>query len=154
LASAPCLPALSDRIFVSLAVALLCCPAAPAQSVEPPPLRLDGVVPSGVRASATESWGAFTFNLTNSSDTDRQARVLLSYVGAPDVQYGRDVWVPARSTLATWMLVGPVPPAVEHGPRLLGNAREIEVVLTERSQGKERLILPPGEERIRSRGVL
>src|SRR3954454_6062144 len=97
------------RVVAAL-VCLLAPLAAVAQEQAPPALRLDGTYPGGVRYSVTEAWGAFDLTLTNASDQDRQARALLFYEGHEDLQYGRDVWVPARSTLNTWMLAGPVPP--------------------------------------------
>jgi hypothetical protein len=125
---------------------LCCCP--PARAQEQPPLRLDGLYPGGARNSATESWGTFGFSLTNLSDTDRQARVLVFYTGQPDVQYGRDILVPARATLSSWLLVGPAPAQSQ------ADGREIQSLLYDRTAGQERLILPPGTERVRSRSVL
>src|SRR5262249_14798344 len=81
--------------------------AAPAQDAEPQKVRLLVAGPSRLRQSVTESWGSFDFTLTNFTDQDRLARVLIFYEGQEDVQYGRDVWVPARSTLISWALVGP-----------------------------------------------
>ncbi len=120
---------------------------ASAQNREPPTLRLDGVAPAGVRGSATTSWGRYDFDLANFTDTDRTARVLLFFKGHPDVQYGRDVWVPAHSSLRTWMLVGPA--VVQPNGHC-----EIETLLYDRSDGKERLVLPRTEERVRERGEL
>ncbi len=111
-------------------------------------LEIEKVVPSGVRSTATESWGTYEFRLTNRGDTDRLARVLVLYNGRPDIQYGRDVWVPAHSAVSTWMLVGPAT------PQEFGASRNIQFLLYDRTDGKERLILPPGEERVRERGVL
>jgi hypothetical protein len=122
-------------------------PEAPAQQPEPPTLRLAGVMPGGVRGTVTEGWGAFDFTLTNLGGSDRTARVLVSYAGEPDVQYGRDVWVPARSSLASWLLVGPAPAPAR------GASCEVRALLYDRSEGAERLVLPPTEERVRSRGV-
>src|SRR5438445_12161425 len=85
-------------------LALAASPRAWAQDGAPPPLRLGGVVPAGIRNSVTESWGAFDFNVTNLSNADRNARVVTFYSGSPDVQVGRDVWVPAHATLSSWML--------------------------------------------------
>ena len=113
-----------------------------AQDREPPPLRLGGVMPGGMRNSATESWGTFDFDLTNLSDSDRRARVVLLYKGREQVQYGRDVWTPARSTLSTWMLAGPA--AGEDRPM----SCEIQVLLYDLSDGTERVILPHGDERV------
>ena len=122
-------------------------PAAPAQERDPPILRLSGVLPGGVRATATESWGVFEFGLTNFADVDRQARVVTFYEGQPDVRYGRDIWVPARSALSSWLLVGPAAP---QRPR---SSRDIQMLLYDRSQGEDRLILPRTEERIRTRPI-
>src|SRR5205807_286198 len=93
-----CLPVFLSPCLLVLGAAFLSTPPASAQDREPPALRLAGLVPGGVRNSLTESWGTFDFSLTNLTNTDRQSRVLLFYEGQPDVQYGRDVWVPARST--------------------------------------------------------
>jgi hypothetical protein len=103
--------------------------------------------PAGVRSSTTESWGSLQFEVTNDSDTDRQARVLAFYNGQPDVQYGRDVWVPARSTLRSWLLTGPAPAQSSE------TSRQIQFLLYEHTGGEDRLILPRTDERVRSRGV-
>jgi hypothetical protein len=126
------------------------CPLATAQERKPPPLRIGGVNPAGVRLSATDTFGAWEFDVTNLTDQDRQARVFTFFAGRPDIQYGRDVWVPPRSTLSSWMLVGPAE-AQAKGP---SNSREIQVLLYDRTDGKDQLVLPPTEERIRSRLVL
>lgn len=134
------------RLLAPLALALVAGTAAPAQDPAPPPLLLDGLVPGGVRSSATESWGKFDFSLTNTADFDRRARVLLNYQGQPDVQYGRDVWVPARSTVSTWVLVGPAP------PQKTEIAREIEYVLYERVGDKDVVVFPPAKTCACARG--
>jgi hypothetical protein len=92
----------------------------------------------------TESWGTLAFSLTNLGDTDREARILAFYKGQ-DVQYGRDVWLPARSTLAGWMLIGPAP----QQERL--KERDLQFLLVDRTSGKERLLLPRGDLRTRER---
>ncbi|HZY88764.1 MAG TPA: hypothetical protein VFE78_28325, partial [Gemmataceae bacterium] len=121
--------------------------AAPASAQAPPTFRLDGLYPGGARSTATEGWGSFDFSLTNLTDADRSARVLLSYLDQPDVQYARDVWVPARSTLASWLLVGPAP---AQGPEI---GRDVEYLLYERTEGRDVRQGPRGEERVASRGV-
>src|SRR5262245_16481950 len=92
-------------------LALLCCllAAGAATAQGRSPLRLDSVMVAGARASVTEAWGTFDFIVSNPSDQDRLARVRIVYEGYPDVQYGRDVWVPARSTITSWLLAGPAP---------------------------------------------
>jgi hypothetical protein len=115
---------------------------------EEPSLRL-GIEPSkGLRIHATESWGTIDLTLTNLSDTDRRARVVVFYQARPDVEYGRDVWVPARSTVSTWMLVGP---AVVEAPTSMV---DIEFLLYDRTDGTDRLVRPKGDERVRTRGLI
>src|SRR5262245_60860322 len=106
--------------LAGLGLCSLCCPAAPAQS-----LQVSGVLPGGVRASATESWRRFDFDLHNPGDKDRLARLRVFYADQPDTHYGRDVWVPARSVLSTWLLVGPAP--TQRGGK--GTNAEIRFVL-------------------------
>jgi hypothetical protein len=101
-----------------------------------------------MRIYATDNWGTFDFELSNRTDTDRLGRVVLFYEGRPDVEYGRDVWVPARSTIRTWMLVGP--PALESPASIC----DIEVLLYDLTDGTDRLLRPRGEERVRSRGLI
>lgn len=139
--------------------------AAPAQDRENPVLRVDGLIPGALRTSVTESWGTFDLRVTNFSDRDRLARVLMFYADRPDVQYGRDVWVPAKSSLVTWLLAGPIAPDEEarSQPKLkpkgapagpsLARARELQWLLYDRTDGRDQLILPRGEDRIRSRVI-
>jgi hypothetical protein len=135
-----------SSMWASLCVGLLCCPLAMSQAPGSPSLELDGVVPGGVRTSATESWGAYDFSLTNRTDTDRSGRVLVLFAAQRDVQYGRDVWVPAHAKVSSWMLVGPVV-----GPHPEGRC-EVEELLYDRSADAGP-ILPRGEARVRSRAV-
>jgi hypothetical protein len=127
-------------------MAVLCCPSATAQ--QQAALRLDRVTPGGVRRSATTSWQAFDVEVSNLSDTDRKVRVLAFYEDLPQVQYGRDTWVPAGATLRTWMLVGPAP------ANLSRQTCELQMVVEDLSQGKNETLLPATEQRIRSRGLL
>src|SRR5262249_46770299 len=122
------------------------CPEAKAQQRQPP-LHLQGLMPGGVRRNVTERWGTLDFLVTNTTDTDRQARVLLFFEGQADRQYGRDVWVPARSSLVRCVRAGPAPR--ERPDR----GRAVQSLLYDRTGGKETLILPDTEERVRSRLV-
>jgi hypothetical protein len=120
---------------------------ASAQGPDRPPLRLAGIVPNGVRKTATESWGAYDLQVTNLSDNDRTARVLISYTARMNEQYGRDVWVPAHSTLSTWLLVGPAPTTT-------GISSDIQVLLRDPSQSADQLGFVPGKDLRNSRAVL
>lgn len=131
------------------ALALLAC-AAPAfgQQSDPPAFQLEGLLPAGPRTSATESWGTLRFDLANSTDTGRDARVVVFYPEHPEVRYGRDVWLPPHSTTASWLTVGP---AESTGPRLA--SRELKFQLYERSDGIYRELMSGGDERLRSRAI-
>src|SRR5262249_35330889 len=118
-------------LVAAIAVCWLANSKALAQESNPVQLRLGGVMPGGLRKTPTESWGAYELQLTNLTDTDRWGRVLISYAGRADEQYGRDVWVPAHSALSTWMLVGPAP-----GPSA-GISSDIQVLLRQPSEGTD-----------------
>jgi hypothetical protein len=135
-------------LFIFIAFTSVAAHRIAAQDIEPPPMRLDGVQPGGVRRSATESWGAFDFQITNISDIDRQARVVMFYEGEPEVQYGRELWIPANSVISTWMLTGPA------SNQQSGVLRDIQMLLYDRTGGQDLLMLPRTEERFRTRGVL
>jgi hypothetical protein len=132
-----------------VATVLLCGTPAAAQQGDEQRIELSGMESSRsrVRSTATESWGAFDFNVINFSGTDRNVRVLVFYEGQPDVQYGRDLWVPARSEVASWLLAGP---ANAQRPK---HGREIQMLLFDRTSGTNQLVLPRSAERVRSRMV-
>src|SRR5262249_5231970 len=91
-----------------------------------------------------ESWGAYDFTLSNKTGIDRAGRVFAFLKGRPDVQYGRDVWVPANATLSSWMLVGP---AFEP---LQGQLSDFELLVYERAGGKDQLVSPDTEQQVRT----
>ena len=136
------------RLLLCLAASGLLTPALRGQDRDPELLRLQGVVPGGTRTTVTESPTAFQFTVLNFDTTPRDARVVVYYPEQEDVQYARDVWVPPLSALTTWLPVGPAPKqAGEVG-------REIRMLLFDRTNGGNRLVLPAGSERVRSRAVL
>ena len=133
---------LLHRLLLALSLSLTLSLSLPAQS---PPLRLDGMIPSGVRTTLTESWGTLDFTITNFTDVDRLARVLVFEQARPEVQYGRDIWVPANSVRRSWLLVGPSAP-------LDGKlSRELQMILLDRTDGEDRPISPPGGQKIYTR---
>src|SRR5262249_18091176 len=133
--------------WTALVVALLAAVAVRGQD-DTEPLRLQGVFPAGLRTSVTESRGTFHFTVTNPNSAPREARVVVLFPSRPDVQYARDVWVPGRASLSTWLPVGPAP----EQPMTTG--REIQVLLFDRTGGEAAPGLPPREERVPSRTVL
>src|SRR5437879_3376150 len=128
----------------------------PAQEESVRPLRLDGVALSGAHSALTESWVTVEVTVANPNTVPREARVVLFYANQKDVQYARDVWIPPRSSLMTWMMVGPTPPisqstrAALEGPSP-DRARELEALIYDRTGGQDHLLLPPSEEHTRSR---
>jgi hypothetical protein len=109
---------------------------------------VSGFVPGGFRTSVTEGWTKLDFDLINPTDKDRWARVLAFYENQQDRQYGRELWVPAHATIASWLPLGPAPTQASQG------SREIQMLVYELTEGNNHLLLPGTEERIRGRAVL
>lgn len=118
--------------------------AAAAAGQDAPPLRLDGMAAPGPRLTVTNKWDAFKFTVS-SAGSPREARVLAFYAGRPDAQFGRDVWVPADSALTSWLPLGP---AAADGANA---TRELKFQLIDRTGGADAVVLPGGDERLRSR---
>lgn len=135
----------AGRLFLG-GCAVLAAAAAPGRAADPLPLKLDGLLPAGGRATVTESRGVLRFTLANPNPEPREARVLVYYVARPDVQYGRDVWVPGKAQVTAWVPVGPAPPET----REFG--REIKYLLLDRTGGQTR-VLTPAAEQMRNRAV-
>jgi hypothetical protein len=121
--------------------------AGPARGQDADPLRIQGFVPDGARSTATEAWGTFEFTVLNTGPTARDARVAVVYAARPDVHYARDVWVPPHASLTTWVAVGPAP------DQATPHSRDIRMLLYDRTGVGLRTVLPPGEERDRTRPV-
>lgn len=110
-------------------------------------IRLDGFSPAGYRASVTDRWSSLWFRIVNNDATPRLIRAVAFYEGANDTQFARDVWVPGNAAISAWLPIGPAP------TQKAELAREIQMLLYDRTDGIDRLILPPGEERVRGRVV-
>jgi hypothetical protein len=141
------------------------CGAPPgARAQEDQPLHFEGFDLNGLHAALTDHWISLQVTVSNPNATARQARVVLRYATDPDVQYARDIWVPARSSIATWMLAGPAPDvdAAQDGvdkshpqdgvdkshPQ---NARDLQFLLFDITGGVERFVPPAQGDRPRSR---
>jgi hypothetical protein len=134
------------RLWIVLAATVLAVPVA----AEDRGFRLEGLYPVGGRTSVTEAWGTLQFTVTNLDPAPHNLRVLVFYPEHPDVQYGRDVWVPANSRLTSWVTVGPAP------PQSSAIGREIKYLVYDRTDGEARQIHPDriaGDERTRNRAV-
>jgi hypothetical protein len=139
-------PPFTPAVLLALAVP----PAAFGQDKPAPTLQVQGGLPAGARSSVTEAPGVLRFTVINFTAEDRDARVAVFYAARPDVQYARDVWVPARSAAAVWVPVGPAPPGPPEGI-----SRELKVLLYDRAGGAGRQIVPPGDDgRVRGRAVV
>jgi hypothetical protein len=143
----PYIQRLSPPWVAVLAVASLCCSTASPQDPASEPLRLIGLAPAGIRNSVTESWGTLRVELANAGTEGRNARVVAFYPARPDIQYARDIFVPGRSAASSWLPIGPAPEEKST------SSRELEILLYDRTGGQDRLLLPQGRERVRSRGV-
>ena len=141
-----CLRGLTVGVL-ALGVPLVIPAAGFAQQKPLPHLSLDGGYAVGARTTVTENFGTLEFAVTNRSDVDRRALVLVFYENRPDVQYGRDIWVPARAKVTSWLPIGPAP------PQAAKMSRDIELLLHDVTDEKGQLILPVTEERTRPRPV-
>lgn len=112
------------------------------------PLRVQGPSPVGVRNSVTEGWSTLQFIVENPSTIGRDARVAVFYPERPGVQYARDIWVPARASVTTTITVGPAP------SQKSDFVRQFETILYDRTGGQNKIVFPPGEQRIRERAVI
>ena len=131
-------------LFVT--VSLVRSPVIRAQDERKEELRLSSFSPIDIYPFVGDSWVTWEITLENRSRVGRDARVLVSYADQPHVQYGRDVWVPARSSLSTWILIGPAPKKASEesgsvGQLLLGpisgssRANELRILLYDRTGG-------------------
>lgn len=89
----------------------------------------------GSNTLVPEQWGELHFHLENSSGTERE--VLCTSYFAPDstLQFGRQVWLPARSRLSLSHSV-----LAPQAGRLVNQTANVHSLLIERSQGSEILI--------------
>src|SRR5262245_37932022 len=125
-----------------------------AEGEEVRPLLLDGITLNGLHSYLTDSWVTLELTVVNPNSMGREGRVVVFYALQPDVQYARDVWIPPRSSLSTWMLVGPAPkvaPSSKSQESRTSRPKELQALIYDRTGGQERLLLPRGEERIRTR---
>ena len=113
------------------------------QSDDNLPIRVNGLMPVGVRNTLTESWGALQFTVENPNSTPREARVVVFYPETSGVQYAKDVWIPPRSSVTSSVSIGPAPEQVTK------SSRKYEFVLYDRTGGKNERIFPSGEQRVR-----
>ncbi|MGL4549616.1 MAG: hypothetical protein ACRC33_00400, partial [Gemmataceae bacterium] len=129
---------------VAAFLVLACCTTtAGAQDPKAGPA-LTTLIPTGARTSLTDGWGAVGFALSNPQADDLEARLLTFHAASPGVQYGRDLWVPARSVRRSWSCVGP-PPAPP-GRTIV----ELKSLLYDRTGGGERLLRSPEGPPLRS----
>lgn len=100
-------------------------------------LQLNSLRPGGIRSFLSDSWGEIDFALSNPTDQDKDARLLTYFAPAPGRQYGRELWLPAQSTLRSWFSLGPPPASVNRSPV------ELKSLLYDRSGGQELLVRSP-----------
>jgi hypothetical protein len=142
-------------VFLSTLISsLLVIHAVRADDPEVKPLYLAGLMLNGVHNHFGENWVTIEASVSNPNRMGREARVAVFYAGHDDMQYARDIWIPPRASVSTWILVGPAPPLpTKPGAPFsrTSRTREIQALLYDRTDGQERLILPGGEEKTRTR---
>jgi hypothetical protein len=131
----------------ALTVCLLLFAAHPVsgQRPETSPVQVGGLLPNGGRATLTDSWGSLAVEFTNPEPIARTIRLVVFHAERPDVQYGRDFWVPGKSRINSWMTIGP--PPSEPG----STSRELKYVLYDMTDGEPRRLAAPGDEPVRSK---
>ncbi|HEX3147734.1 MAG TPA: hypothetical protein VHR66_06595 [Gemmataceae bacterium] len=135
------------RATVLLLALILGGSRATAQENEPSKLTLLAVNVGGIRPTVTEGWSLLNIVVANSDSMPRDARVVVFYDGEPNVQYARDLRVPAGARLSSTVTVGPAPPqAVKTG-------RNIQMLLFDRTDGQNTLIRPTTDEKVRARSL-
>lgn len=133
--------------FVVLLTLAFVAPSVKGQSVGSD-LSLTGLLPAGPRTSVTDSWGTLRIELTNRSTSNRDVRVVVFYPDQPNVQYGRDLWLPPQSITTSWLTVGKAP---ANDPSM--QSRELKFQLYDRTDGTPHVVLPNEDDRLRSRVV-
>ncbi|MBX9626686.1 MAG: hypothetical protein K2X82_22990, partial [Gemmataceae bacterium] len=134
------------RVGTWVAVVAAAAAAGPGRAADPLPVKLDGLLPAGRPSTTDRADSVLWFSLENPNPEPRAIRVLVFYNGRPDVQYGRDVWVPGRAKVKSWVTIGPPPRAESIA------AREIKYILSDRTDGPARVLTPP-PERMPGRGI-
>jgi hypothetical protein len=109
---------------------------------------LTGLLPIGPRTTVTESWSTLRFDLVNRATSSRDVRVVVFYPSQPNVQFGRDLWLPPESIMSSWLTVGEA-----SGNLASLQGRELKFQLYDRTDGTPRVILPNEDDRLRSRAV-
>ncbi len=119
-----------------------------AQRKESSPVRVGGLDPNGGRSSVTENWGSLGIDLTNPEPIPRAIRIAIFYADQPNVQFERDIWVPAESRVHTWLTIGPAPnQSSAHG-------RKLNYLLYDLRGGEPHLLSPGGDDRLRTKLVV
>lgn len=132
----------------AVALGLLIAGPSAALGQEGEPLRLEGLYPSGPRGSVTEAWGTLEFTVENRAEAAKLARVVVFYPSRPDAQYARDLRVPARARVTSWLSVGPAPEAAPNA------SREIAYQLFDRTDGTDRPVSGRDPERLVTRAAV
>ena len=110
-----------------------------------PGLRVDGLLPAGGRTSVTESWCVLRFTITNFDPAPKHVRVIAFYPQAPEIQFGREIRVPAESRLTAEVPVGP---ALAQSSAI---GRDIQFLLYEWTGADWQPLPAMADERLRSR---
>jgi hypothetical protein len=92
----------------------------------------------------TNAWNALGVRLTNSTNQDRQARILSHYFEDQSRQFGSDVWLPAKAS--RWICYEIGPPAAPPARPFL----ELKTILYDRTGGAERLLRSANGQPLRS----
>jgi hypothetical protein len=95
-------PSMNLSCFTWRIAGILLFLAATSASAQQTPIRTTGAAGPmvGVRPKV---WSAARTRVTNSTDADADMLAVIGFDLEPNVQFGRSVWVPAHSVIATWI---------------------------------------------------
>lgn len=124
-------------VGIALLLLLVATPGT-AQSEAGAPRRAGTDGAAGVRMFLPQRWGIVGVTVVNPTDHPAEVLSAHSFAGDADLQFARQLWIPARARRTTWY---PILPAANSGP---GMSLPVQSLLIDRSRGPEVLLSSPG----------
>ena len=103
---------------------------------------------AGIHHYTPGSWGIVAFDVVNPSNEPIDVLITAYFAGKPNLQYGRRLWVPARSKRTSWYPILPPP-----GNPPANGRMELKTMLLEKS-GNTETVLKAEDGRMLDSGLL
>ncbi|MCH7686418.1 MAG: hypothetical protein IH899_07020 [Planctomycetes bacterium] len=103
---------------------------------------------AGIYHYSPGSWGIVAFDVVNPSNEPVEVLIAAYFAGEPNLQYGRRLWVPARSKRTSWYSILPPP-----GKPPLNGRMELKTLLLEKS-GNTETVMKAADGRMLDFGLL